>query len=251
MSWFRPQAGNVSRKTLRIYEMKADIIFYTVTFLIVVLSYGATFILPIPESYRGLITLPGLISILAVIVEAWRDKRSYDRQLELLSRQQDNSLAVASHMAIVVFDRQVDFCEAYFEKVHATLLELFTSGPTKNALEHAKELSQIRMHYSPWISPKIEEGLLPFEKALRELGASAQLVDMNLPQPHHAMFVQKMYDAFIKISDISEPLEGNTPEEAISSIITHLRKVLGIAKLTNLRDQAINMATIRAKPPIS
>jgi hypothetical protein len=226
--------------------MRADIIFYTVTFVIVLLSFGATLLLPIPESYRVLITLPGLIALFGIIVEAWRDKRSHERQVELLNRQQDNSLAVASHMATVVFDRQINFCEAYFEKAHTILFQLFTTGPTQEALVYAKELYQIRIRFSPWISPQIEAGLLPFERALREIGASAQLVSMNLPQPQHAMFVQKMYDAFIKISDISEPLEGDSPEEAISSIIAHLRKVLGIAPLTNLRDQAINMATIRA-----
>lgn len=227
--------------------MKADVIFYMIACLTVVLTFGATLLLPIPESYRGLVTLPGLIALFGIIIESWRDKRAHERQLELLSRQQDNSLAVASHMATVVFDRQVNFCEAYFEKTHTTLLELFTTGPTKDALEHAKELSRIRTRYSPWISPQIDAGLLPFERALREMGASARVVAMNLPQPQHAMFVQKMYDAFIKISDISKPLEGDSPEEATSSIITHLRKVLGISKLTNLRDQAINMATIRVE----
>jgi hypothetical protein len=203
--------------------------------------------LPIPDSYRGLVTLPGLIALFGIIVESWRDKRAYEKQLELLIRQQDNSLAVASHMATVVFDRQVNFCEEYFEKVHTILFEFFTTGPTKNALTFAQELYRIRMRYSPWISPQIESGLLPFESALRQIGVSAQLVDMNLPQPQHAMFVQNMYDAFIKVSGISEPLEGDSPEEAISSIVTHLRKVLGIAKLTNLRDQAINLATIRTE----
>lgn len=202
--------------------------------------------MPIPESYRGLITLPGLLALFGIIIEAWRDKRSHERQLELLNRQQDNSLAVASHMAIVVFDRQVNFCEEYFEKAYQALSELFITGPTQKGLDHAKVLYQIRMRFSPWISPKIEEGLLPFEKALREIGASAQLISLDLPQPQHAEFVQKMYDAFIKITDISEPLEGNSPEEAISSIIAHLRKVLDIAELTNLRNQAISTATIRS-----
>jgi len=226
--------------------MKADAIFYTIAVLTIALTFGATFLLPIPESYRGLVTLPGLIALFGIVIEAWRDKRAHERQLELLHRQQDNSLAVASHMATVVFDRQVNFCEAYFEKAHTTLFELFTTGPTRDALEHAKELYRIRTRYSPWISPQIEAGLLPFERALREIGASAQLANMNLPQPQHAMFVQKMYDAFNKISDNYEPQDGDSPEEAISSIITHLREVLGIAKLTNLRDQAISMATIRS-----
>jgi len=227
--------------------MKADMIFYTVATITITLTFGAVLLLPIPESYRGLVTLPGLIALFSIIVEAWRDKRAHERKIELISRQQDNSLAIASHMATVVFDRQVNFCEAYFEKAHTTLLELFTTGPTKDALEHAKELTKIRMRYTPWISPQMEAGLLPFERALRDMGASANLVDIDLPQPQYEMFVKKMYDAFIKISHINESLDGDSPEEAISSISMHLRKVLGIADLTKLRDQAIKMAIIRAE----
>ncbi len=226
--------------------MKTDIIFYATMILTIVLSFSALVFLPIPESYQGLITLPSVAALFGIIVEVWRDKRAHERQLELLIRQQDNSLAIASHMATVVFDRQVVFCEVYFEKANETLLELFTNGPTKDAVMYAIELSKIRAKYSPWISSEIEAGLLPFEKTLRELGACAQIVDMDLPQPQHQLFVQRMFDAFNKISDISKPVEGDSPEEAISSIIKHLRKVLGIIELTNLRDQAIKMAMIRA-----
>jgi hypothetical protein len=227
--------------------MKADAIFYIIATFSVILTFGATLVLPIPESYRGLVTLPGLISLFGIIIEAWRDKRAHERSLELLIRQQDNSLAIASHMATVVFDRQVAFCEAYFEKAHNTLLELFTTGPKAIALEQAKELTRIRTRYSPWLSPQIESGLLPFEHALREIGVDAQLIETNLPQPDHSIFVHKMYEAFIKLSHITEPIGGDSPEEAITSIITHLRNVLGVAKLTNLRDQALNTATIRAE----
>ncbi|MEN4041896.1 MAG: hypothetical protein ROW52_13080 [Anaerolineaceae bacterium] len=226
--------------------MKSDVIFYLVASLTVVFTFGATLILPIPDSYRGLITFPGLMALIGIVVEAWRDKRGHEKALELLIRQQNNSLAIASHMAAVVFDRQVEFCEAYFEKVHTTLLELFTSGPAPTALMKAKELAHIRIKYSPWLSPQIESGLLPFEKALREVGVDAQLIATRLPQPDHEMFVQKMYDAFVKVSHITEPLGGDSPEEAISSIINHLRMVLGVSKLTKLRDQALNTATIRA-----
>jgi len=205
--------------------------------------------LPVPDTYRGLITLPGIVALFGIVIEAWRDKRSHERALELLARQQDSALAIASHMATTVFDRQVAFCEAYFEKAHNTLLALFTDGPTPAALDHAKELTRIRTRYSPWLSPQIEAGLLPFEHALREVGVDAELVATNLPQPHHAVFVQKMYDAFIKLIHITEPLAGDSPEEAISSIIAHLRNVLGVTKLTKLRDQALDTATIRAESP--
>src|SRR5258708_20910642 len=114
--------------------MKADVIFYITAVVAVILTFGATLILPIPDSYRGLITLPGIVAVFGIVIEAWRDKRSHERALDLLIRQQDNSLAIASHMATVVFDPQVEFCEVYFAKAHNTLLDLFTTGPTKAAM---------------------------------------------------------------------------------------------------------------------
>lgn len=227
--------------------MKADLKFYLIAIMILLVSFGATLFLPIPDSIRGYLSLPGQISILGIIIEAWRDKRAHERQMELLDRQQDNSLAIASHMATVIFDRQVNFCEAYFEKAHEVLQKLFSTGPTQEAVKYAEDLKTIRTSFSPWISEDIEAGLLPFEKALRQMGASAQIVDMKLSQIEHQLFVKRMYDAFINISGISEPLEGDSPEEAVSSIIKHLRKVMGIIELTNLRNQAISLATIHAE----
>lgn len=215
----------------------------------VILTFGATLALPVPDSYRGLITLPGLTALFGIVIEAWRDKRSHEKALDLLVRQQDNSLAIASHMATIVFDRQVEFCEIYFEKVHTTLLALFTTGPTSAAIEQAQELLRIRTRYSPWLSLQIESGLIPFEKALREVGVDAEIIATKLPQLEHALFVHRMYDAFMKLTHISEPLEEDSPEEAISRIVAHLRNVLGIATLTYLRDQALNAATIRAIQP--
>jgi len=227
--------------------MKVDIKFYSIALLIILALFGATLLLPIPESTRNYFSLTGLTALIGVIIEAWRDKRSHERHLEILNRQQDNSLAIASHMAAVIFDRQVSFCEEYFEKAHTILRELFTTGPTKEAIRYAEDLYKIRTSFSPWISQDIEAGLLPFEKALREMGASAQIVDMDLSKIEHTIFVERMYEKFINISGISEPLEGNSPEEAVSSVIKHLRTVLGIIELTNLRNQAISLATIHSE----
>lgn len=227
--------------------MKADVKFYAIAVLCIIVLFGATLLLPISESTRNYFSLTGLTALIGIVIEAWRDKRFHERQLELLNRQQDNSLAIASHMAAVIFDRQVNFCEEYFEKAHTILQELFTTGPTKEAIQYAGDLYKIRTSFSPWISQEIEAGLLPFEKALREMGASAVIADMNLSQPGHGLFVKQMYEKFISISGISEQLEVDSPEEAVSSVIKHLRKVLGIIDLTNLRNQAISLAIIHSE----
>ena len=50
--------------------MKANVILYTIAVLIVIVSFGAAILLPIPDSYRGLITLPGLGALFTMIFES-------------------------------------------------------------------------------------------------------------------------------------------------------------------------------------
>ncbi len=223
--------------------IKKDVLFYVVAVTVFIIIGSLILFLPISEKYVELLYISGLVPLLAIVIEAWRDKRAYERDLGLQIRQQDNSLAIASHMANVVFDRQVDFCEKYFEKAYGTLIKMFSTGPAPFALDDAKDLANLRMKYSPWLSAKIENGLLPFEKALREIGVDAQLIKSNLPNVEHKIFVNKMFDAFTKVIQIDKLSNENTQEEAILSIINHLRDVLGVTELTVFRDSAIQTAS--------
>lgn len=229
-----------------------DLHFYIIMVSVIIctiVGFSLAMAFQVNNIFRDFFTLPGIIGLIGIIFEAWRDKRAHDRNLDLQTRQQDNALAITSHMASVVFDRQVDFCEAYFEKAYDALSELFKNGPSERALDYAQELYHIRTRYSPWFSSEIEAGLLPFEKALRECGSAAMIIKMNLPQPDHQLFVTRMYDAFGRLSQIPiiEHPKEISPEEATYSIVDQLRNVLGVSQLTSLRDQALNLAISRSK----
>ncbi|MPX92090.1 hypothetical protein [Salinivibrio sp. VYel1] len=79
-------------------------------------------------------------------------------------------------MANSVFDKHVEFCEKYLAEVHQTVVTLTREGPTKEALYHAGKLYTLRIEYTAWITPEIDEKLMPFEKAVRNIGAKSGLV---------------------------------------------------------------------------
>jgi hypothetical protein len=47
--------------------------------------------------------------------------------------------------------------------------------------------------------------------------------------------------------DLKNSPDTESADIAISQLISHLRTVIGVAELTKLRDQAIQMATTRSK----
>lgn len=82
------------------------------------------------------------------------------------------------------------------------------------------------------------------------MGSNAELAQMNLPPYDQAYHTDRMYDIFMNISQLqihAEDKSGNneTPEEAVAHIINHLRNVLGVDRLTDLREQALNLAVSR------
>lgn len=225
--------------------MKKDAIFYaisTVSFLLVSL---APFFIPMADITKGAFNTTSIVFLFGIALEAWRDKRSFERQVDLQEKQQDYSLAIASHMAITVFDHQVKFCERYFGKAIEALNILFANGPTEQASAYARDLFLIRIESAAWISTEIEKGLLPFEQGLREIGSSAQLADMDLPNPEHARFVDISYRTFLRALNLSDPSQDQSAEGSIAFLASHLRSVLRITELTEMRDQAIKTAKMR------
>jgi len=222
--------------------MSRDLVVYVLFFLVMVVSFVAAKLLPVPDEFKGVITLPGIVSLLSVIVQAWRDIRAYERTLEIQERQQEFTLGIASHMAKVIFDRQVEFSEQYFESAHEALLTLYVEGPCEEVIKHAKTLRRIRIKYSPWVSEEIEKGFMPFEKALRDIGVDAKRIEGMPVGPKRTAYVDRMFDTFSKVTSVKKPEPGQDPEETVSYILNHLRRILGIAQFMTFRDRAIQAA---------
>lgn len=154
-------------------------------------------------------------------------------------------------MANVVFDKHVEFCEKYMEELHSTIVTLFSKGPSKEAIDHAKKLFQLRAKYASWITPKISDNLHPFEDELLKMGNHAHYASLFGAGVRTPEAITSMYDIFnrlLKIETTKEmvaiKVKTNAIKEeiAIGKIKSKIRAILGIEELTTMREKLIEEA---------
>ncbi len=149
-------------------------------------------------------------------------------------------------MASKAFDKHAEFCEKYMAEVHLTVGTLFKEGPTQKALEHASKLVQLKSQYSAWLTKGILDGLVPFEAALRKIGASSYLVEAlrGTNDPERPKAINEMYEVFKEVMALGEaklPTADRT-DVTIEAVEQRLRAVLGIEQLTAIRQRLIEQA---------
>ena len=137
-----------------------------VLIVVFVLSIGLNYLVGENVWAKVIALLPASGALFGVLWVAFKDFIAHERAKELQDHQNFFSLGAMSHMADVVFDKHVEFCEKYLEEVHQAVVTLTRHGPTDTALEHTTKLYGLRIQYTAWLPPEIEEKLMPFEKAL-------------------------------------------------------------------------------------
>lgn len=212
---------------------------YLMFFAIIAVSFIATWLLPVSEVFKGITAIPGTGALLAVLYQILRDQMSHERQKELQRRQHFFNLGVTSHMASVAFDKHVEFCEKYISQMDEGLRQLFIEGPNVNALSFARKLSDIRFQFRPWLTEDIMDRILPYEKALIEIGSKARLEEHLPVGEKRTRVIDEMFKTFSDVAGIRD--EGSNIDEQITTekIINHLQQVLGIQELTTLRRKVI------------
>ena len=226
--------------------------------IVFIASISAVVLLPISETFKGLISIPSVGALIGALWQIFRDQAAFDKQLELQRKQQFYNLAVTSHMANVAFDKHVEFCEKYMKEVHDTVSTLFREGPTPEALKHAASFYTLRSDYAAWITEDIASGLLPFEQVLRRLGSKVHLVDVlnkeynqgniltDKVETQRRQAIEEMHSLFGDILNIENKVEVNQ-DIAVESIKTKIRKILGIEELTKIRELVIQEAASNNK----
>jgi hypothetical protein len=137
---------------------------------------------------------------------------AHERSILLAERQNAFSMGANSHMATVVFDKHIGFCEEYVQAVFNALYALIQEGTKEKPLD-AEEFFKIRQKWALWLSREIETKLDRFEHDITKIGADAQVLDAN-----------------------GAPVSN---EVGIRTIIADLRKVLGTEELTLLRNELV------------
>lgn len=213
--------------------------------IVFVLSFGAALFFPTEDILKGIFASPGILALFGVLYQAFRDKNTHERSLELQKRQQIFNLGATSHMANVAFDKHVEFCEKYMKEVHETVVTLFREGPTALAMEHANQFHILRQEYAAWLTDEINGQLFPFEQALRSMGAEEHFIKRTrTSEKHgeqHSKKIDRVYSEFKRLLTLEQESEPD-PEIAVEAVKKKVRNILDIEDLVQLRKSLINEA---------
>jgi hypothetical protein len=214
---------------------------YVGALVVFAVSFAAAWILPTTELLRGLMSVPGVAALLAAVYQIMRDQAAHERAVDLQQRQQLFDLGVASHMAKVAFDKHVQFSEQYITKMQQGLTQLFETGPPGESLRFCSELVDIRLSFRAWITEDIEGKVMPFEDALRQMGASKIALGGLLPGPERSRVVNEIFQTFSDVIGLKR--EGQIDEKlAPRRIMSHLQDLLEVRQLGCLRRAVVQGA---------
>ena len=215
--------------------------------IIIGLSLGVTFFAPINDLYKGIASLPGVAGLAAALFQLVKDHVAYQQNLEIQQEKQLFNLGATSHMANAVFDKHVEFCEKYLAEVHQTVVTLTREGPTKVALDHAGKLYTLRIEYTAWITPEIEDKLMPFEKAVRNIGAQSGLVDAlsgaDGRDDARSEALEDMYNVFSNLMAIGEA-KVKDEDATVVEVKNRVREILKVNQLVMIREYLIDQASV-------
>lgn len=207
-----------------------------------VIAYSTAFIPWISDLNRAVLAIPGAVSLSALIIQVLREEVAFEREKELKEREHNYGLATLSHMAQVVFDRQVEFCDAYAPVVKQIVMEEMRNGPCEQALQQAEALANIREKYALWIPKTQFEKLLAFENGLRELGSSAKMIDIVTDDASRRAFVDRAFNRLLNVVGIDPVIGQRDPQLAAAKVNDALRELLGASDFALLREYALGQA---------
>lgn len=224
---------------------------YVLCFIIFLVSSVAAFILTTNEILKGILTFPGVGALFFALYQILRDSEDYRKKVELKNKEQDFILGTATHMADVVYDKHVLFCEDYIKRAKEGIQEMIREGPSQNTLNIGSDLVKIRIKYAAWLTKEIEEALQPFEQALINIGAKKSYIDMTREDyPHEEKrrdIIDEIYRSFGHVLGHEKAIDDEGANVHIDRITEEIRDILGIKIFTELRLEIAKLAIKRIK----
>lgn len=187
----------------------------------------------------------GVVALIGALFQLFRDQAAHEKAVAMARDDQHFQVGVTSHMANVVFDKHVLFCEAYMVKVLETVDTLLRNHADIEAVTRANELYQVRRVHATWVTAAMSARLEQFEDAIRKMGAQANFVHTTTGHPQYAeqraAAIPVVYAAFEKIMPhlFSKPGEDGI---SVTSIEERVREMLGVNQLVDMRTALIQRA---------
>jgi hypothetical protein len=184
-------------------------------------------------------------------LEKLKDELKHASDSKLEDAKNQFVIGATSHMANTVFDKHVEFCEAYVREMQMAFAVLMRRGTTEEIRENADLLQDIRLKARVWLPPSISDRLVTYERALRWIATyDSQQKAYGAMQgwrerPGYEAELDRVLKLYSEMVD-----EGQKPEDALrpsvrtSDVIEEIKKILGIEELTRLRSELIKRASL-------
>lgn len=187
----------------------------------------------------------GVIGLIGVLYQLLRDEAAHQKVVLLQHDDQSFQVGATSHMANLVFDRHVVFCQEYVDEVQSTIDTLVREHASASAMNHANKLQDIRRKHATWVTVAMSQQLMQFEDAVRKVGAKARFVAATTNTPDYAEQRLKAIDEmFAGFEELLPELFQRTQTEGISaaSIVQRVRCMLAIEELVEMRGHLVSRA---------
>lgn len=218
------------------------------TLVILFASFIGAVYLPVNETLKNLMSLPGIGALFYALFQILRDDWQHAKNIHLQNKQQDFILSTSSHVAEVAYDKHVSFCEEYIQRVQEGRQEMFRDGASPKMINIGRDLVVIRQKHSAWLTDEIENQLKPFENVLIEIGAKEGYLIRTAGQEiddQKREIIDKIYKSFGLVLGHEKPSNDEEANLHIDKVIDKIRDILGIKTMTKLRIKATDIALER------
>lgn len=240
---------------------------YSVLLSVVVLSALLACLLS-SDTARVFAATPAIGALLAGVWGFIKDERRYGQEMDLQASDHEFTVASASHMAEVVFDRFVVFAEAYDTALKDLLNEMFREGPSTKIEQKLAAIRAVRGEHHLWISSIVAARLDTFEGKVRDMILATHMYESMQKSPHVMAMgasgdvdwgkkltahFDKAHDLWQEVLHVGSPRHrGETVDDPVVTaqnqaegymhVVAAFRESIGVEQLSSLRDTILKRA---------
>lgn len=215
---------------------------YILLIVVGAVSLFGALLLPISEVAKTMTALPFVGALFAALFQLVRDHSTFVKETVKQQREHAFIVAATSHMSRIVFDKHVEFGEAYIKTLLELLGKLIAEGPTAKGIEYVRPLYDIRKKYRLWITRSMSDTFDEFEGNIIKMGSSYRLWEAGSNK--NLDLAYKLFEEILGL----EKEKRDDPEielkkrKGYNYVIEYIQEILGVEQLTTLRDSIISQS---------
>lgn len=216
--------------------MKRILILITVFILSLIIT-----IVQADPFFRSISTIPAILSLIGILWQYVRDEVAYENNRRLQNEQNQFNLAATSHMANIVFERQVAFCEEYIVTLDQVFSHLQKNGPSKEIEKYLEKLVATKKKYITWLSSELVERLEVIENEMQRIITSDYLVNVvQQKEPERSIYINEMWKSFNRLIGVHNSGDEIDSKQTVKNILEYVKGILGITELEVLRREMVS-----------